>query len=150
MKFVWKCVCVITGAVRKSQHRYLLLISMFLSHSCPKVIILCTRRRPQCSPECQRRPGQVNITTGQTSAQILSKDHEKQTSPLHRLLWPAVNVSGQELLGPQCSFIMLTVTVKPVVHYWLNCSPAGQTTTSPPTKWLRDVSWFSSSRSWMK
>ncbi len=44
---------MITGAVRKSQHQYLLLISMFLSHSCPKVIILSRIRsvsRPDDGP----------------------------------------------------------------------------------------------------
>ncbi len=62
---------MITGAVRKSQHRYLLLISMFLSHSCPKVIIL-SRIRSVSRPDDGPAPGDDH-----NAALNVREDHDK-------------------------------------------------------------------------
>ncbi len=67
----------------------------------------------------QRRPRQVNITTGHTSAQILSKDHEKDKSSAQTPTASSERVRPGAA-GTTVQFYHASVTVKPVVHFWLD------------------------------
>lgn len=110
MKLVWKCACVITGTVRKSQHRYLLLISVFLSHSCPKVIIVS---RIQSVPKvCFLRFGHLlefGFTVSSGSLSWGLKDTEYSVIKLIWLYWHYCIMTRLELnwagLWYQCVLI---------------------------------------------
>ncbi len=142
MEYMRVCVSVCSGQCRSLSSDKQVLCH---NHTHPDAVRIQTRWWTctwRCSPEWHDK----------WTSWLYRHQHRSsaKTTRNRQVLWPAVNVSGQELLGPQCGFIMLTVTVKPVDHYRLNGSPAGQTTTSPTTKWQRDVSWSYISRSWMK